>query len=77
MLSKGQFYPNKNCYSIKDLEAKLKFSFFPQIAFETSNEKKAIKTKGIHNEITMETLQLGKKFNNEILSAIFLKFLYA
>jgi len=73
MKKKIQLYPNKQFYSRKDLEIKLKFRFLSQIAFETFNEKKEIKTKGMHklknNEIDSEILELGKKFIKEIQSA--------
>lgn len=68
-----ELHPERNFYSIPELEKRLKFKFIAKNSFETLNEQKVVKAKGIekweNNEISSEEQENGKNFKDKIETA--------
>lgn len=70
---KFQLYPDNNFHSISELETALSFKFLGQIDFETADDEKLVKAKGIEKwksgGVSPEAEELGAKFIEKISSA--------
>jgi SET domain-containing protein len=58
-------FEGKEC-SIPELEKKLQFTFLPQIAFESPQEKELIREKGLQQTVSPEAKQLGAQYISQI-----------
>lgn len=57
------------CFSIQDLEERLRFKYLPQIGFETPIAQQEIRIKGLEKQHTREALELGRHFIQKIEAA--------
>jgi hypothetical protein len=65
-------FPDRKAYPLEELETHLKFTYLPQIAFETPADKEEIRERGIeqwrNNKVSAESQELGNRFIREIES---------
>jgi hypothetical protein len=69
---KFQCYPDRQFYTIQELETHLQFKYLPLIAFEAPSQEQEIRIRGLEkwraNEIALESQELGKQFIQHIES---------